>query len=133
MTWAPIEYQKRIYEILTGDSTLMAKVSGIFDNVPQNQAFPFVKIGFDEFTDRGSHTTEGWDAILVINVWAQGSGRKAVHEIQADIDRLLHRQDLTVSGWTEVSLRRDFSTVFVEDDDVTYHGVQRFKLLTGET
>jgi hypothetical protein len=132
VTWAPSEYQKRVYEILTGDANLMALVTGVFDNVPQGQAFPYIKIGDDEFSDRGSHTTEGWSADLMIHVWAQGPGRKSVHTVMSHIDRLLHNKDLTAPGWTEVSFRRDFSTVFVEDDHVTYHGVIRFKLLTGE-
>jgi len=128
MTWAPYEYQKRIFEILN-TGTLSGKV---YDRVPDQKAFPFAVImNADEWTDRGSHTTDGWDGLFEIHTFTQGLGRKANLDLQAYIDGLLHNQNLAANGWVDLSFRRDFTTVFIEDDNTTFHGVQRYKLLTG--
>lgn len=129
MTWAPYEYQKRIFEILNADPTLAGKV---FDRAPEQQGFPYVQIGDGEYEDRGSHTTEGWTGVLTIHVWTRDESRKENEDWQAIIDGLLHTKNLAASGWTDLSFRRDLKTTIIEDDDVTYHGVLRYKLLTGE-
>lgn len=136
MTWAPKEIQKTVYEVLTGDATLMALISGVFDStaVNQDQAFPFVTIGEFPLTDRSNHTWRGWQSDMVIHVWYQdpGRGRKKVQEIQAEIDRLLHMQDICIDGWNIVNLRLSFVDVIVDSDNVTLHGIQKFNLLLGE-
>ncbi len=38
------ELQKAIYGALTGDSTLMAMITGVHDHVPQETAFPYVTV-----------------------------------------------------------------------------------------
>ncbi len=129
MTWAPLEYQKRFLAILNADATLTGKV---FDRAVEEQPFPYVQIGEAEYEDRGSHTTEGWTGFLTVHVWTRGESRKQNEELQAIVDGLLHNKDLAASGWTDLSFRRDFKTTIVEDDDVTYHGILRYKLLTGE-
>ena len=132
MTWGPTEVQKKIYEIFTGDATLMSKVSGIFDHTLHEQEFPFVTIGQANFTDRGSYTTEGWLGEITINTWSRAYGRLETQQIMADIDRLLHCQDLGMDGWSTLNLRRAFNEILVDEDSVTYHGVQRYTLYMGD-
>jgi len=136
VTWAPLELQKTIYEELTADVTLMALISGVFDStsVPQDQAFPYVTIGDGPMEDRSNHTWRGHSADLTIHVWYResGRGRKKVQQIQAEIDRILHAQDICVDGWNIVSFRQRFVDVIVDNDDVTLHGIQIFNLLIGE-
>jgi hypothetical protein len=133
MTFGPTAVQTAIYSRLTGDATLMALINGVYDFVPDNKAFPFVTIGMADWTDRGSHTTEGYTGLVTVNSWTQARGRKTNLAILDEIDRLLHNVSLSVSGWGVISLRRDMTTVLVEDDAVTYHGIIRFKFLIGET
>lgn len=136
MTWAPQETQKTIYEVLTLDAPLMALVSGVFDSasVPQGQAFPYITIGETPMTDRSNHTTRGFAAEMTIHVWYQenGRGRKKVQDIQKEIDRLLHAQNVCIDGWNIISLRAIFTDVIIDIDNVTLHGIQRFNLLIGE-
>ncbi len=125
--------QKAIYARLTGNAGLMAKITGVFDFVPQNQAYPFIQIGEMDFSPWDTHTFDGFEATITINLWARpGSrGRASLHDIQNDIYNLLHRYIFSVSGFTVVSMRFDFSNIVVDPDSVTYHGIQRFKLLMG--
>lgn len=136
MTWAPQEFQKTLYTLLTGDSMLMALISGVFDSgaVPQNQLFPYVTIGESPMTDRSNHTTRGFASQFTIHVWYQelGRGRKSVQLIQKEIDRLIHAQNICIDGWNIISCRAIFQDVIIDIDNVTLHGIQRFNLLIGE-
>jgi hypothetical protein len=124
--------QKAIYDALTGDSDLMALITGVFDNVPQGQAFPYVTIGDDILTDWASHTFDGASIEASIHAWARANGRKGCKSIQAEIRRILHDVSLSVSGFKTVSLRQTFENTMLDPDNETYHGVQRFSVLLSE-
>lgn len=133
MTWAPKEYQKRVYEILSASPALTAIVgTRIYDRVPDDAQFPYVVIGVAEFNGRDSHTHSGWTASITLAAWTQNLGRNQAFQILEIIETLLHNQTLGANGWHELSFRRDFSRVLAQDDNVTYEGVLRFNLLTGE-
>jgi hypothetical protein len=136
MTWAPIEIQKAIYETLANDTQLQPLITGVFDSaaVPQNQEFPYVTINPGQLVDRSSHTHRGFETQIQIDVWDQSEnwGRKRVQLIQKEIDRLLHDVTICIEGWNIISLRQIQVEAFVDIDNVTMHGVQRFKLMIGE-
>ena len=140
MTFAPQEIQKTLYTVLSTDSALQTLLGGgasdkkVYDRVPQEQTFPFVTIGEIMNVDRGSHNTEGYSNTITIHVWDQGlnAGRKQVQTIQKRIDELLHNQEPSISGWDVVCFRRSSSNVLIDPDNITFHGVQIFNLLTGE-
>jgi hypothetical protein len=142
MTWAQTTVQKTLFDILSADATLQTLLGGsvgntkIYDIPPQDAAYPFVTLQINPWTDRGSHTTEGWDADPQINVWyrAPNSGLLKTQQIQARIDFLIHNKnpDICFDGWNVIVLRRSFVDILVQPDNVTLQGVQRFKLLLGE-
>jgi hypothetical protein len=136
MTWAPIEVQKAICETLANDTQLQPLITGVFDSaaVPQNQEFPYVTINPGQLVDRSSHTHRGFETQIQIDVWDQSEnwGRKRVQLIQKEIDRLLHDVTICIEGWNIISLRQIQVEAFVDIDNVTMHGVQRFKLMIGE-
>lgn len=140
MTWAPRETQKTIYEILSADAQLQIFLGGspgdvrIYDNVPDKRIYPFVVVGAGAWNDRGNHSWDGWDVRLQLDIWyrAPERGRLAVQNIQARIDQLLHRVDICVDGWNVIVCRRQLVDIFYEEDNVTLHGVQIYKLQLGE-
>lgn len=133
MSDARLLLQKAIYARLTGDAPLMAKITGVFDFVPDNQTYPFLQIGEVDFGSFDTQTFDGFEGTITINLWHRpGSrGRAALHDIQNDVYNLLHKWIPSISGFTVVSMRYDFSNIIVDPDAVTYHGVQRFKILMG--
>lgn len=146
MTWAPKETQIAIFGVLGGDSTLVGLLGGsalpggdpkVYDFVPDNKAFPYVTLQILPWNDRGNHTDEGLECELQINVYHQptatnpGRGNKTVQTIQARIDDLLHKQSFCIDGWNILGLRRTFVDILTDPDNVTKHGIQRFKLLLG--
>lgn len=136
MTWAPIAIQKAVYTTLSSDAQLQPLITGVFDSgaVPQGQEFPYVTINPGQLLDRSSHTHRGFETDIQIDVWDQSEnyGRKRVQLIQKEIDRLLHDATICFEGWNIITLRQVNVESFVDADNVTIHGVQRFKLMIGE-
>lgn len=148
--WAPSDVQVAIYNHLSTDDTLITLLgensasvdisNKVFDHVPDGTGFPYVVMQISPFEDRGSYTTEGLEAMLTVHVWyspgasgVTGRGDKQVQAIQKRIDEILHESRMQISGWRNLILRRSLIDILVEDDNVTRHGVQQFKLFIGGT
>jgi hypothetical protein len=146
-TWAPQETQKEIFELLGNDATLVGLLGGtvygagpvhgdpkVYDLVPNETEYPYVSMDISPFNDRGNHTKEGWECEFQINVFyrAPGRGKKQVQLIQKRIDELLHQSEICIEGWNNLGCRRLMADILTEDDNVTLHGIQRFKILLGE-
>ncbi len=130
--YASWDLQKAIYTALTGDATLMALVSGIHDYVPQDTAFPYVAIGEATAIPFDTKSFDGMEVTLTMHSWAREHGRKKVKDINAEIYRILHNQNITVANQSLILLRFDFEDTLNESDGITYHGVMRFRALLQE-
>ena len=134
MTWAPTEAQKSIFEVLSTDSALTTLLGGakVYDNVPDNTAYPYVVLYILPFIDRGNHTLEGLECELQVSVWHQERGNLPIQNIQKRIDELLHLAEPCIDGWNITGLRRTFVDIVTDTDNITKQGIQRFKLMIGE-
>lgn len=130
--------QNAVFDALSGDSTLAALVSGIYDNVPQaddsgaSAAFPYVVVGDDLITEWDTDTELGADATITIHVWSRYRGRKEVKDIQARIYEILHRANITITGYNLVGVDWLQSQSFMDTDGQTRHGVQTFRITIEE-
>jgi hypothetical protein len=144
--WAPSDTQIALFNYLSNDATLMSllgtTVGGtqkVFNRVPDNTAFPFIAIDVRPWVDRGNYTTNGLQGEIWVHVWYQagasgsmtGLGDKPVQAIQARVDALLHNSYVAISGWRNLSLRRNLVNIMLDPDNITLHGIQKFKLLIG--
>ena len=124
------ELQKAVFTALTGDATLMAMITGVHDHVPQDAAFPYVTVGEASVTAYGAVGIVGVETTLVLHVWTRSRGRKEAKLVIAEIHRILHDADLTVTGHDLVWLRFEQSRSLLDADGATYHGIVRFRALT---
>ena len=118
--------QKTIFDALDGDSTLQSLVTDVFDFVPENTAFPYVKIGEETSVDNGTKTLQGNEHTLVIHTFSRYRGSKEIKEIMSLVYDVLHESSLTISGAMN-NMRFEFSDIIKEPDGLTTHGVQRFR------
>ncbi len=125
--------QVAIYSALTGDSGLMAAVSGVYDDVPQDASFPYVEMGESVAADWDSDTHNGQDHLFTVHTWSQAEGRKECKTIQALIYAILHNATLSMSGHGMILCRQISSEVFKDEDGHTHHGVQQFRIITEDT
>jgi len=121
--------QQSIYDILTSDTTLMTKVTGVFDFVPDNQGYPFVTVGETTSIPYETYDRYGEEVSTILHVWSRYRGMQEINEIMDDCKRLLARKSFEVAGWQNISCYHDFSEVIREPDGETRHGVIRFRIL----
>lgn len=91
--------QKEIYRLLTTDTTLMDKINGVFDYVPELELLPYIVIG--EGQSNPGPWSGAWDVQAVIRIWSNYDGFKEVSNILVDIDRILANKHLTVEGFED--------------------------------
>lgn len=127
--------QQAIYTKLTGNAPLMAAIVGVYDQAPQNidgadiSAFPFVNIGEDTVANWSTNDWSGYEATISVHVWSRYRGFKEAKDIQALIRTALHRTALTVSGSNHVNTEFETQTTVLDNDGVTRHGIQTFRVL----
>jgi len=130
--------QTAIHAALTADAALMALVAGVHDEVPQpadsgsDDQFPYVVIGDDTHIPFDTDNSVGADTTITIHVWSRYSGRKQVKEIQGAIYDVLHRQTISVAGFSLVGIDWLQSQSFLDSDGLTRHGVQTFRITVEE-
>lgn len=122
--------QTAIYNTLTSDSTLMSKITGVFDNVPDNQPYPYITIGEANSTSFRTFSRFGEEVFISLHIWSQYAGFKEANDILNDMNRLLADQMLTTTAWDTIACFYDFSETLRDPDGLTRHVVVRYRILT---
>lgn len=125
-----LEIQKAIYAKLTADTTLMAMISGVYDRVKENTAYPYVALAEMDAQDWSSQTTAGLESNVFVEVFSRGGGRKECLTICERIHTVLHDASLTMTGHRLVQIRFVRGTTQLLADGLTTRGEIEFKLFT---
>jgi hypothetical protein len=125
--------QTAIYSRLSGDATLAAMVSGVYDHVPQGQAFPYVRIGNVTEVPDNLFGKVGRAATVTISVFSQGQGYKEALTIAGRVQQLLDGASLSVTGYACVDVSFEWSATLTEGDGITRHVPMRFRCLLEES
>jgi hypothetical protein len=125
MSYHSFDLQSAIYTVLNADSTLDGIIGDnkIFDNVPQDTAYPYVVIGNFTVTNRGTKSLDGNEYSLDIDVWSTYRGKKEISDAMERIYELLHDATYSVSGADMVISQVRNTITLVENDGITRHGV----------
>ncbi len=118
--------QKAIFQRLSSDSTLSGMVTGVFDQVPENQPYPYVVIGEPNELPFDTKNTFGEEISLVIHVWSKYPGKKEAYNILGACQQALAKK-LTVDGFRLLKVDRAGKQVFDDIDPVIKHGVLRMR------
>lgn len=118
---------------LTGDALLAARLVGdkLYSGVaPKDALFDYLVLGDgseDQFRTFGrqGHTND-----LAIHIWSRGLQKQGVLLIYDDIERVLDRQILSLTGNTMVQLATRLQAVLADPDGITFHGVARAQVLS---
>ncbi|WP_306186972.1 DUF3168 domain-containing protein [Streptomyces sp. MK5] len=96
--------QEAVYAKLTADAALMGLVTGVFDEVPEEQPFPYVTLGSITEVPDDAHDRQGLTAQVVLHVWSKYRGYREAAQILAAVDAVLDRKPLAVDGFTDISV-----------------------------
>ena len=102
----------------------------VYDDVPQNSAFPYIVIGDDTSIPFDDDCGAGFESTITLHVWSIYKGRKEVKDILGSIYNALHLYDLSINNGYTVLCTFDYQETFLDPDGETRHGVIRFRLLT---
>ena len=125
MSFHSFDLQTILFSTLNGDSTLDGIVGDnkIFDNVPEDTAYPYVVIGNINAINRGTKTLDGNEYNVDIDVWSTYRGKKEISDTMERIYELLHEASYSVSGADMVVSQVTNTITLVENDGITRHGV----------
>lgn len=120
--------QAAVYGRLTGDLALMAKITGVYDDVPQDIVFPYVTIGDATALPWRTQSRYGEESTITLHIWSRYEGYKEALEIMEDLNRLLADQSFSVTGWDVCSTYFDFYETLRDPDGQTRHVVARYRI-----
>jgi hypothetical protein len=130
MTVSQFALQSKIFTTLNTDNTLTNTLgANVFDDVPEETAFPLVVLGEDTTVDFSTKDLVGSETTINIDIFSRYRGSKETKNIMDRIHTLLHDSSLTVSGVNLINLRFEFSDVIRDPDGITRHGIMRFRAI----
>lgn len=124
-----IAVQSAVYAALFADVTLAGLVTAIYDAVPQDTAFPYVSIGESNFNEWDTDTSLGKDCSITIHTWSRYRGKKQTFQIQAAIRDVLHRAELTYTGYRFILTEEQETRSMMDQDGLTRHGISTYRIV----
>jgi Protein of unknown function (DUF3168) len=119
-----------VRNLLLANTSLVAIVGQkIYSRVPQNLAFPFIKISSNP-TLNNTITTQRFNHLVRVQAWSDISLEKVI-EMRSYVYNSLHRQILTLTGSSRATIQvNELIDAFLEDDQKTYQAIIEFKITT---
>ncbi|MCI0632520.1 MAG: DUF3168 domain-containing protein [Actinobacteria bacterium] len=115
-----IPIQQGIYELLTGDATLDALVTGVFDHVPEGVDKPYVRLDESLETPDNAHGSFGSITVQTLRIWTRARGHREGLTIEARIRALLDHRiaevDAVVTGHRVVAVRFEQREAIVDPE-----------------
>lgn len=126
--------QVGIYELLTNDATLMALVTGVYDQVPEEATPPYVVIGEMLSTEDSVHNGHGRQTAVMLHTWTRERSFRPGNQAAAQLVALLTRRqdtlDTLVDDHTVYMAAHEFSQTLRDPDPEIRHRVDRFRIWT---
>jgi Protein of unknown function (DUF3168) len=120
------EVQKTVYSCLAGNAKLMGLITGVFDEVKEGIALPYVTIGDDTANPYDTKTTAGEEITITLHCWSLGPGKKEAKIIMDAVLQALTGSELTIDDNFKIEgIRREMLEVL--EDGPGYHGICRFR------
>ncbi|MCI5049590.1 MAG: DUF3168 domain-containing protein [Rickettsiales bacterium] len=126
--WILWPAQKAIYSHLSSDSALNALVTGTYDHVPPDAAFPYVYLGQGTAEDQSVMGRQRSVIELPIFVYSREGGKRETQKIFARLYWLLHDQTLSGDGISLYHIEHRTAVIRLLDDRQTYQGEMRFQI-----
>jgi hypothetical protein len=83
---------------LNQDTDLMSRITGVFDDVPQGTALPYLTFANSVVTDRATRHLDIAEVALTLHIWSDYAGRKQILELMERVETLLQRDALILES-----------------------------------
>ena len=125
------ELQTAVVTALKASAAVQALLGAdarVYDDHPVDiPVMPYVTVGEFVTAPFDTKTSIGREATVSLHVWSSYRGRKEAEQVLKAIYDVLHRQTLTVSGYSFILGQFIGSESFIDADGITRHGVCRFR------
>lgn len=123
-----LELQKAINRRLRTD--VAAVDNRVFDEVPQDVAFPYVELGEFRALDDGAQCHDGMELFATLHVWSRGAGQPEVKTIAGAVRGALHEVELDLgTAWQFLEIAHQETRYLKDPDRRTSHAVLTFRAL----
>lgn len=128
MATAAWDLQVAVRAKLLADTDLMAAVTGVYDDVPGDAVHPYITVGDATEVPDDAHDRQGLTSTLTLHIWSKYRGFSEALKILGHLDRVLDRKPLTVAGWTDISIAREWHQTMRDPDPLIRHVPVRFRV-----
>ena len=121
--------QQAIFNALNGEigPTVYDAAPFLPEGAPST-SFPYVVIGDDTFAPWDTDDSTGANVTVTLHIWTRAESHKPGKAIADAIYATLHRQQLTLTGYSFTDCQLQFAEFMRDPDGVTRHGVLRYRL-----
>jgi Protein of unknown function (DUF3168) len=124
------EVQKALFNRLSNDTALSQKITGVFDEVEEGQAFPYVTLGEPTVNPFETKTSYGEDIPWVLHCWSQYSGKKECYEILNLMLQAITKEPFVIEGFSLLRVKIEPNMQVITDiDEITKHGILRIRFI----
>lgn len=127
------DIQTAMFTTADGDATLTGLVNGVFDEVTEGTAMPYVEIGEATETPDNTHDKYGRESVHTWHVWSDEQGFSEALEIANRLVQLFDQQTLTVDNHTAIAVRFEFLQTLRDPNPDLRHVPVRFRVTTEQT
>lgn len=133
---AEFDIQAAVFSALSGSSAVTDLVSTIVDFGPREDdaaaIYPYIAIGNIFLNEMDTDNTNGFDAVMRIHTWTNTGSAKLAKDTQGAIYGVLHKADLSVTGFDTINLYRVDSRV-MQAASGAHQGVCEYRGLFDKT
>ncbi len=104
------------------------KLTGVFNYVEENRAFPYVVIGDVQATNVSPKDFDMHECVVTIYAWSDERGYAEVKYIDEQIYELLNDKNPYIYNSCIAYIRHEFSTVRTEQDGLTIQSINRYRI-----
>lgn len=122
------ELQKALFARLSGDAALKLKVKGVYDEVSENQLYPYVTVGEPTVSPFETKLTYGENITIVLHSWSQYNGKRESYEILNLMLQAITREPFLIEGFSLIRMNLEPNMQVITDiDGNTKHGIMRLR------
>ena len=130
------DVQVGLFALLDGDTQLSSLVTGVFDDVPEDQPHPYVVIGEALSTPANVHGRHGRQVVSTLHTWTRARSHRPGNQIGARLVALLAQGqtvlDPFVDGHVVWMINHEFHQNLRDPNREIRHRVDRFRIWTSQ-
>ncbi|SRR6266487_4864796 len=131
MSFAAVkEVQVGVVSTLLADSILMGRgLTGVFDEAPTDQAYPYISIGTKVQTPWKEFQRQGYEVTLVLDIWTSLDGGDVHFDILDDVARLFDDKPLPLASFASTQCVLEWTITLIDEDMTARHTIARLRTI----